>query len=163
MVFVEPEEQEMLDKYNNEDEMLIDRVGERAPISKTQTTSELLVPIMTKKRMDGLLQVPSPETPNDFEIVPVPPTDSSDSSFDESSDDIDRKAEILSIAKKSILKMQREAMMDDGYNKYKFDDEGLPKWFVDEEKRHDKIFYTSIYRKLYGIPKDIMNITINMK
>uniref|UniRef100_M1D491 Ribosomal RNA methyltransferase n=3 Tax=Solanum tuberosum TaxID=4113 RepID=M1D491_SOLTU len=136
-VFVEPEEQEMLDKYNSEDEMLV--VGEITPISKTQTTGELLAPILSKKRMNGLLQVPSHETPNDFEIVPVPPTDSSDSSSDESGDDIDRKAEILSVAKKLILKKQREAMMDDGYNKYMFDDEGLPKWFVDEEKRHRQL------------------------
>uniref|UniRef100_M1BVT7 Ribosomal RNA methyltransferase n=3 Tax=Solanum tuberosum TaxID=4113 RepID=M1BVT7_SOLTU len=138
-VFVEPEEQDMLDKYNSEDEMLINLVGEMAPISKTQTTSELLAPILTKKRMDGLLQVPSSETPNDFVIVPVPPTDSSDSSSDESGDDIDRKAEILSVAKKLILKRQRESNMDDGYNKYMFDDEGLPYWFVEEEKRHRQL------------------------
>jgi len=138
-VFVEPEEQDMLDKYNSEDEMLINLVGEMAPISKTQTTSELLAPILTKKRMDGLLQVPSSETPDGFEIVPVPPTDSSDSSAGESGDDIDRKAEILSVAKKLILKRQRESMMDDGYNKYMFDDEGLPYWFVDEEKRHRQL------------------------
>ncbi|KAH0638849.1 hypothetical protein KY285_035435 [Solanum tuberosum] len=138
-VFVEPEEQDMLDKYNSEDEMLINLVGEMAPISKTQTTSELLAPILTKKRMDGLLQVPSSETADGFEIVPVPPTDSSDSSSDESGDDIDRKAEILSVAKKMILKRQRESMMDDGYNKYMFDDEGLPYWFVDEEKRHGQL------------------------
>ncbi|KAH0737447.1 hypothetical protein KY290_036152 [Solanum tuberosum] len=134
-VFVEPEEQDMLDKYNSEDEMLINLVGEMTPISKTQTTSELLAPILTKKRMDGLLQVPSSETADGFEIVPVPPTDSSDSS----GDDIDRKAEILSVAKKLILKRQRESMMDDGYNKYMFDDEGLPYWFVDEEKRHGQL------------------------
>ncbi|KAG5629422.1 hypothetical protein H5410_001139 [Solanum commersonii] len=133
-VFVEQEEQQMLDKYNNEDEMLV--VGEITQISKTHTTGKLLAPILSKKRMNGLLQVPSFETPNDFEIVPVPHTDSSDSSSDESGDDIDRKAKILSVAKKLILKKQREAMMDDGYNKYMFDDKGLPKWFVDEEKRH---------------------------
>ncbi|XP_015055767.1 adoMet-dependent rRNA methyltransferase spb1-like [Solanum pennellii] len=136
-VFVEPEEQEMLDKYHSEDEMLV--VDEVTPISKSQTTGELLAPILSKKRMDGLLQVPSSETPNDFEIVPVPPTYSSDSSSDESGVDIDRKAEILSVAKKLILKKQREAMMDDGYNKYMFDDEGLPKWFVDEEKKHRQL------------------------
>ncbi|XP_004248814.1 uncharacterized protein [Solanum lycopersicum] len=136
-VFVEPEEQEMLDKYHSEDEMLV--VDEVTLISKSQTTGELLAPNLSKKRMDGSLQVPSSETPNDFEIVPVPPTYSSDSSSDESGVDIDRKAEILSVAKKLILKKQREAMMDDGYNKYMFVDEGLPKWFVDEEKRHRQL------------------------
>lgn len=27
-------------------------------------------------------------------------------------------------------------MLDDAYNKYMFDDEGLPRWFLEEEKRH---------------------------
>ncbi|KAG2282459.1 hypothetical protein Bca52824_053679 [Brassica carinata] len=27
-------------------------------------------------------------------------------------------------------------MLDYAYNKYMFDDQGLPKWFLDEEKRH---------------------------
>lgn len=30
-------------------------------------------------------------------------------------------------------------MMDDGYNKYMFHDDGLPWWFVDEEKRHRQL------------------------
>ncbi|KAK6777795.1 hypothetical protein RDI58_024513 [Solanum bulbocastanum] len=76
---------------------------ETAP-SQEETTGELLVPILSKKRMDGLLQVPSSGTPNDFEIIPVPPTDSSDSSSDESGDDIDSKPIIFSVAKKLILK-----------------------------------------------------------
>ncbi|XP_009631774.1 uncharacterized protein [Nicotiana tomentosiformis] len=125
-VFVEPEEQDLLDKYNGDDEMLIDRVGESVPNSKTQTNEELI-------------QIPASETVEDFEIVPAPPTDSSDSASDESDefgDGSDKKAEIVATAKKLILKRQREEMMDDGYNKYMFDDEGLPKWFVDEEQKH---------------------------
>ncbi|PIN12189.1 27S pre-rRNA (guanosine(2922)-2'-O)-methyltransferase [Handroanthus impetiginosus] len=35
-----------------------------------------------------------------------------------------------------LTKKQREQMLDDAYNKYMFHDEGLPKWFLDEEKRH---------------------------
>jgi len=27
-------------------------------------------------------------------------------------------------------------MLDDAYNKYMFDDQGLPKWFLDEERKH---------------------------
>ncbi|XP_016473511.1 uncharacterized protein LOC107795393 [Nicotiana tabacum] len=139
-VFAEPEDQDMLDKYSGEDEMLIDLAGERSSKPKTQISDELLVenPGLTKKRMDGSLQVPASET-EDFEIVPAPPTDSSDSSSDESDefgDSSDKKAEIVATAKKMILKKQRELMVDDGYNKYMFHDEGLPKWFVDEEKRH---------------------------
>lgn len=125
-VFVEPAEQDLLDKYNGDNEMLIGRVGESVPNSKTQTNEELV-------------QIPASETVEDFEIVPAPPTDSSDSSSDESDefgDGSDKKAEIVATAKKLILKRQREEMMDDGYNKYMFDDEGLPKWFMDEEQKH---------------------------
>ncbi|KAL2512248.1 FtsJ-like methyltransferase family protein [Abeliophyllum distichum] len=74
---------------------------------------------------------------DDFEIVPAPHTDSSDSSSsDDSDEDIGSKAEILACAKKMLTKKQREQILDDAYNKYMFHDEGLPKWFVDEEKRH---------------------------
>ncbi|KAG9440181.1 hypothetical protein H6P81_020346 [Aristolochia fimbriata] len=75
----------------------------------------------------------------DFEIVPAIATDSSDdSSSDESEVDDDTKAEILAYAKKMLRKKQREQIIDDAYNKYMFDDEGLPSWFVDEEKKHSQ-------------------------
>lgn len=75
---------------------------------------------------------------NDFEIVSAPATDSSDDSSSEESDDedLDRKAEILAIAKKGLSKKQWQQIEADGYNKYTFDDEGLPAFFVDYEKQH---------------------------
>ncbi|RLN29534.1 putative rRNA methyltransferase [Panicum miliaceum] len=81
---------------------------------------------------------------DDFEMVPAEPVrnedDSSSSSdeSDESEDDLDdyRKAEVLAYAKKMLRKKQRERILDDAYNKYMFDDEGLPNWFVEDEKRH---------------------------
>ncbi|XP_066362327.1 uncharacterized protein [Miscanthus floridulus] len=77
----------------------------------------------------------------DFEIVPAEPVrneDDSSSSSDESEDDLDdyRKAEVLAYAKKMLRKKQREQILDDAYNKHMFDDEGLPNWFVEDEKRH---------------------------
>lgn len=72
---------------------------------------------------------------DDFEIVPAPETDSSDDSSDDELDDY-TKAEILACAKKMLRKKEREQMLDDAYNKYMFHDEGLPKWFLEEEKRH---------------------------
>ncbi|XP_077220262.1 ftsJ-like methyltransferase family protein [Tasmannia lanceolata] len=75
----------------------------------------------------------------DFEIVPAEATDTSDDdslSSDESEIDDNAKAEILAYAKKMLRKKQREQILDDAYNKYMFDDEGLPTWFVEEEKRH---------------------------
>ncbi|WVZ99631.1 hypothetical protein U9M48_044898 [Paspalum notatum var. saurae] len=81
---------------------------------------------------------------DDFEIVPAEPVrneeDSSSSSddSDESEEELDdyRKAEVLAYAKKMLRKKQREQILDDAYNKYMFDDEGLPNWFVEDEKRH---------------------------
>lgn len=81
---------------------------------------------------------------DDFEMVPAEPVrneeDSSSSSdeSDESEEDLDdyRKAEVLAYAKKMLRKKQREQLLDDAYNKYMFDDEGLPNWFVEDEKRH---------------------------
>nr|CAD1823866.1 unnamed protein product [Ananas comosus var. bracteatus] len=60
---------------------------------------------------------------------------SSDESEEEEYDDY-TKAEILAYAKKMLRKKQREQILDDAYNKYMFDDEGLPKWFAEEEKKH---------------------------
>ncbi|KAF8716181.1 hypothetical protein HU200_026457 [Digitaria exilis] len=81
---------------------------------------------------------------DDFEMVPAEPVrneeDSSSSSdeSDGSEEELDdyRKAEVLAYAKKMLRKKQREQILDDAYNKYMFDDEGLPNWFVEDEKRH---------------------------
>lgn len=79
-----------------------------------------------------------PERDDDFEIVPSASSGSSDesSSEDESDYDTDSKAEILAYAKKMLRKKQREEILDAAYNRYTFDDEGLPEWFVKEEKTH---------------------------
>lgn len=83
---------------------------------------------------------------DDFEIVPREPPKSardSDSDSDSSSDDDDMdddtKAEVLAYAKKMLRKKQREQILDDAYQKYMFDDEGLPVWFLEEEKRHRQL------------------------
>ncbi|XP_062180434.1 uncharacterized protein LOC133884872 [Phragmites australis] len=81
---------------------------------------------------------------DDFEIVPAEPVrteDDSSSSSDESDEpeeDLDdvSKAEVLAYAKKMLRKKQREQILDDAYNRYVFDDEGLPTWFLEDEKRH---------------------------
>lgn len=126
---LETAEARNLEKYESEDEMLVD--GQE---------KEIATPKKSAKNAAGSdrTQPPSSTAENDFEIVPAPATDSSDdSSSDESEDDdVDSKAEILACAKKMLRKKRREQMLDDSYNKYMFDDEGLPGWFVEEEKRH---------------------------
>ncbi|XP_078438883.1 ftsJ-like methyltransferase family protein [Wolffia australiana] len=94
---------------------------------------------------DPRLSAPTSNPPNstdrrmDFEIVPAEPVQgSSSSSSDESETDLDEdeKAETLACAKKMLRKKTRDQIIDDGYNKYIFDDEGLPVWFLEEERRH---------------------------
>ncbi|KAL8540217.1 hypothetical protein ACS0TY_001699 [Phlomoides rotata] len=127
-VFVDADENEKLEKDDSEDDMQIDLPVEKQPrVSEKKSEVSLEQPVCQKaKKID-----------DDFEVVPAPASDSSDSSSDESDDDnIETKAEILACAKKMLTKKQREEMIDDAYNKYMFHDEGLPKWFVDEEKKH---------------------------
>ncbi|KAL8116143.1 adoMet-dependent rRNA methyltransferase spb1 [Apium graveolens] len=125
-VFADEGENEDMDKDDSEDELEVVRQvkklpsPEKATIKSTQQTQAL-------------------KTKDDFEIVPAPETDTSDdSSSDESEDDVETKAEILAMAKKMLRKKTRETMLDDAYNKYMFHDDGLPKWFVDEEKKHSQ-------------------------
>jgi AdoMet-dependent rRNA methyltransferase SPB1 len=81
---------------------------------------------------------------DDIEMVPVEPVRTEDDSDSSSSDesepeedlDDDQKAEVLAYAHKMLRKKQREQILDDAYNRYMFDDEGLPKWFAEDEKRH---------------------------
>ncbi|KAH0776259.1 hypothetical protein KY290_007670 [Solanum tuberosum] len=135
-VFAEAEEQDVLDKYDSEDEMQIDGGAKKIQKSKELTNDKHQGETKDLTRKKTNLQVSASKTDDDFEIVPAPATDSSDSSSDESDDDIDTKAEILATAKMMLKKRPREEMIDDAYNRYMFHDEGLPKWFIDEEKRN---------------------------
>ncbi|CAN4119703.1 unnamed protein product [Withania somnifera] len=129
-VFAEAEEQDVLDKYDSEDEMQIDGGAKKAQKSKELTNDK------KQGETKAVMRVSASKTADDFEIVPAPATDSSDSSSDDSDDAIEIKAEILAAAKMMLRKKPREEMIDDAYNRYMFHDEGLPKWFIDEEKRN---------------------------
>ncbi|CAH9100563.1 unnamed protein product [Cuscuta europaea] len=136
-VFTEPDEQDILDKYDSEeDEMQIDEPVKSSKKPSSQKEKDA-PPGKKAQSPSHQVAIPSSEVIDDFEIVPAPHTDSSDSSSDESDeDDIDTKAEILAYAKKMLSKKQREHMLDDAYNKYMFHDDGLPKWFADDEQKH---------------------------
>jgi len=77
---------------------------------------------------------------DDFEIVPAEASASSDSDTSEDSDqDSDTgKAEILAYAKKMLRKKSRESIIDAAYNRYTFNDVGLPHWFADDERKHSQ-------------------------
>ncbi|KAJ4967436.1 hypothetical protein NE237_019285 [Protea cynaroides] len=135
-IFAEATEEGDLEKKDSEDEMEEDLQEEKLPIpEKVKNVNHLSAETAPKLRASKVEE--------DFEIVPAPATDSSDdssSSSDESEEEDDyRKAEILAYAKKMLRKKQREQMLDDAYNKYMFDDEGLPSWFLEEEKRHRQL------------------------
>ncbi|KAH1224552.1 putative rRNA methyltransferase [Glycine max] len=131
-VFAEAAEEGDFEKDESKDEMDIDEPKEKISIAKKVKENKTAAP--------AVVAHPQPQpskAADDFEIVPAPDTDSSDdSSSDEWEEDTEAKAEILAYAKKMMRKKQREQMLDDAYNKYMFDDEGLPKWFLDEERRH---------------------------
>lgn len=128
-VFAKAAEDGDLEKYDSEDAMQVDKQERK-----------LAVPEKTTKNGAGskAIQPQTSKAEEDFEIVPAPATDSSDDSStdDSDDDDVETKAEVLAYAKKMLRKKQREQMLDDAYNKYMFDDEGLPGWFVEEERRH---------------------------
>jgi AdoMet-dependent rRNA methyltransferase SPB1 len=81
---------------------------------------------------------PVPEKENaDFEVVPQESSGSSDSDSSDSEDD-NGKAETLAYAKKMLRKRSRESILDDAYNRYTFNDVGLPRWFNDDERKHNR-------------------------
>ncbi|XP_010526611.1 PREDICTED: putative rRNA methyltransferase [Tarenaya hassleriana] len=132
-IFAEAVEEGDLGKDDSEDEMQVQKQNKNP--SKADKSMEKKLKSSTSADQ---IQPKSTKNEDGFEIVPTPATDSSsDSSSDESDEeDVNSKAEILAYAKKMLRKKQREQMLDDAYNKYMFDDEGLPKWFLDDEKRH---------------------------
>ncbi|KAK8529927.1 hypothetical protein V6N13_102816 [Hibiscus sabdariffa] len=152
-IFAEAVDQGDLGKYDSDDEMEVDdreekpvipeKSPEKSKVKKKQDEKTSIPDKAKEKKVNNAaapkstkLQASKPE--DDFEIVPAPATDSSDdsSSDDSEDDDVETKAEILACAKKMLRKKQRDQILDDAYNKYMFDDNGLPKWFLDEEKRH---------------------------
>ena len=59
-----------------------------------------------------------------------------DSEVDELSDDT--RARILALGKKMINKKEREELIEDGYNRYAFDDDDIPDWFAEDERKFMK-------------------------
>lgn len=133
-VFAQALEEGDLGKNDSDDDMEVDVHKPRISPPKTaiRTSQQPSLPGETPKNKPSKVD-------DDLEVVAAPATDSSDSSSsdDDSEDyDTDTKCETLAFAKKMLSKRKREEIIDDAYNKYMFDDEGLPPWFVDDEKRH---------------------------
>lgn len=131
--------QDVFDDENEQQNTKMDESDDdEMEIDNKKPDNQIMIPNKPKSKNTQKNKTPKTQPTEDFEVVPAPETDSSDdSSSDESDDDVETKAEILACAKKMLRKKQRETMLDDAYNKYMFhDDEGLPKWFIDEERKH---------------------------
>ncbi|KAN0047930.1 hypothetical protein ACTA71_002319 [Dictyostelium dimigraforme] len=70
-----------------------------------------------------------------FEEVPVQEEVEYSSDSDE---DIDDKIKTKALGEFLIRKKSRQDLIDDSFNKYAFNDTGLPSWFTDDENRHNK-------------------------
>ncbi|KAL1202891.1 hypothetical protein V5N11_015145 [Cardamine amara subsp. amara] len=128
-IFAEAVEEGDLGKDGSEDKTPIEKKSKNLSKLDKSKQKESKASVLSDQSLPK-----SSKKDEDFEVVPAPATDSdSDSSSD---DDVHTKAEILACAKKMLRKKQREEMLDDAYNKYMHDDEGLPKWFLDDEKQH---------------------------
>uniref|UniRef100_A0A0E0D6F2 rRNA methyltransferase n=1 Tax=Oryza meridionalis TaxID=40149 RepID=A0A0E0D6F2_9ORYZ len=143
-----PTKEQMMEQWFSQDVFTEAGTGV-AEQSDSEDEREQLTRIAKKKVDSGKKEKPAKAKrlqQDDFEIVPAEPVrteDDSSSSSDESDEldedlDDDTKAEVLAYAKKMLRKKQREQILDDAYNKYMFDDEGLPKWFAEDEKRHNQ-------------------------
>lgn len=136
-IFAEAAEEGDMEMLGSEDDMQVDEPKEKTAVSK-EAKPNISKNAREKSNISTNAREKTDKADDGFEVVPAPATDSSDDSSDESSEDEDpeTKAEILACAKKMLRKKQREQILDDSYNKYMFDDAGLPNWFLDEERRH---------------------------
>ncbi|CAK8576541.1 unnamed protein product [Lathyrus sativus] len=139
-IFAEAVEEQDFERDDSENEMDIDGPKEKMPVAiKIKGNKSVSDKIKENKSADSAMMnhtQPQASKEMDFEIVPQPDTDSDDSSSDESDWDVETKAESLALASKMIRKKKREQILDDAYNKHMFHDEGLPKWFQDDERKH---------------------------
>lgn len=146
----QPTQEQIMEQWFSQDVFAAATKDGVLEASDSEEDEKVILPKASKMAEDRTLRPKDHSPPQsrkakqqeDFEIVPEERMDTSDdSSSDEESEeeeDDDTKAEILAYAKKMLRKKQREQILDDAYNKYMFDDVGLPNWFVEEEERHSQ-------------------------
>lgn len=108
-------------------------------ITTTTTTATTTVNGTDTKRITAPPEVSPPKDQKEFEEVPLAPSDSGDSDSEDSEEfenlDDDAKAEVLALAKKFIRKKSKDELIEAAYNRYAFHDQGLPKWFEEDERK----------------------------
>jgi len=51
------------------------------------------------------------------------------------------QAEVRALAKRMLRKRERDELLEGGYNKYAFHDDGLPRWFAEDQRRHARCVF----------------------
>ena len=73
-----------------------------------------------------------------FEVVPAPAeaAGSSDSEDEFEALDDDAKVEIRALAKRMLRGKERWSLVEAAYNKHAFNDDALPRWFEEDQRKH---------------------------
>ena len=50
--------------------------------------------------------------------------------------DTQGKAEVMALAKRMLRRKSKDEIVEGAYNKYAFHDEGLPRWFAEDQTHH---------------------------
>jgi len=76
---------------------------------------------------------------DDFEVVPMQKFEENEESTDESELEDEEKFYGLALSTMMVRDRKfRRNLIDDSYNRYAFNDVDLPKWFKDDEEKHNK-------------------------
>jgi AdoMet-dependent rRNA methyltransferase SPB1 len=123
---------ENIDEDEDEEEMTTKRLEKGKQINLTTNGTSPVSPPHPPLEVSALED-------QGFEEVPLAGSDSEDSDSDDPNEfddlDEDAKAEVLALAKKFIRKKSKDELIEAAYNRYAFHDQGLPKWFEEDERK----------------------------
>eukprot|EP01135_Chromosphaera_perkinsii_P003172 Nk52_evm61s236 gene=Nk52_evmTU61s236 len=146
-----------LDDEEDEELALKDKLGEKLPTKKSEEEEEedlsmdFPAPVSQEKTSyvapDAYESESDTDGDGDFEVVPEDKDedDISDSSDDEQDPELEveegnkRQLDLQGLALAATLAKKRKTFVDDAYNRYTYNDESLPSWFVEEEGKHTQI------------------------
>ena len=115
-------------------------------------SNDVVPPLSKQQGSAGGLGRAAPGDDEDFQVVPLSRvaygSDSSESEDDDgdasSGDESDfmenldtqGKAEVMALAKRMLRRKSKDEIVEGAYNKYAFHDEGMPRWFAEDQLHH---------------------------